>query len=419
MNRGQRRAADKAAPRPPRAPAVRARPEARVPVYVLRSEAWRDLSPLARHVFLAIAAHADERGEGAYPSHRRLANMTGAWRTSVYAELTELLGRGWLVRYARWEGHRRISDAYRLAYPGDAGECHAQVLALLSGKADEITHPLFRTGDVFTHHDQTFIRTTRLDVDVLGSAELVELRKSSGLAFGLYAVLSAHTGHGRPAQHATKAEIARWLHCSVRHVGELEEKLVDGGWVSIERRTRGKLKLASAYSLVERTTTLGSRLGGWAEDAPMPAVPAASDPAADPSMPSSELIEAWLERWPEYRESWREMSAAELWYMLRHCRVVEEAPGEDEPVDEREAPRLLVKAFHEAMRPTSYAQHYEPLPVEVRAARELLQRHRALAWEAVAYAVDQLRRTRTVAQRFGPLTAPLVDEFVRARQGAA
>lgn len=176
--------------------------EARLPIYVLRSQSWRDLIEQGGHaaqVFLLLMGHARSAPGGkllAWVPVRRMADLTAAWRKTVYAALKLLKEQGWIVGQ-RGRGPRR-GDEYTLDFPGDAGEAHRQVLARLTKKdGPAVESPLFQDNDVYYYNGGWHIREARVPVSALGSWLWSELRKASPIAMHVYLLLVAYSQETR------------------------------------------------------------------------------------------------------------------------------------------------------------------------------------------------------------------------------
>ena len=85
-------------------------------------------------VLLALAYHDMPNGRGVYPSHARLARMTGLSRSSVIRALKRLRKAGWVTqRKTRRRDGRQGRNWYEIKQPGlVAPGCHCDTLARVS-----------------------------------------------------------------------------------------------------------------------------------------------------------------------------------------------------------------------------------------------------------------------------------------------
>ena len=90
--------------------------------------------PAAKLVLIALISHDKPNGRGVFPSHERLARMTGLGRSSVIRALKRLRKAGWVTqRKTRRRDGRQGRNWYVIKQPGlVAPGCHSDTLARVS-----------------------------------------------------------------------------------------------------------------------------------------------------------------------------------------------------------------------------------------------------------------------------------------------
>ena len=90
----------------------------------------QEIDATAKLVLLALVSHDMPGGMGVFPSHERLARMTGISRRSVIRALARLRQAGWVERYkGRRRDGRQGSNWYTIRQPGMIPECQPVTLA--------------------------------------------------------------------------------------------------------------------------------------------------------------------------------------------------------------------------------------------------------------------------------------------------
>ena len=75
--------------------------------------------PIAKLVLFALISHDKPGGEGIFPSHERLARMTGLSRRAVVNALARLRKAGWVERHkGRRRDGRQGTNRYTIRQPG-------------------------------------------------------------------------------------------------------------------------------------------------------------------------------------------------------------------------------------------------------------------------------------------------------------
>lgn len=382
--------------------------QAWIRAYALRSPEWALLSPLAAHVYLCLASYADH-ARRAWVSHRRLATMCGAWRTSIHAAIRELEEGGWIVRQVRLSrAGERLADSYELLLPGSAGLCHAEVVARVGGGQAEITSPLYRTGDIFVWRDEILVRELRLERAIIASREFCKLRAGSGCAWRLWLLLSCHTGRGRPPHVASRRELAACIGAHPRTITAGVHRLESGGWIRVTARQRYGQRLASAYGIQTRERwTPAAAAGGFSELVPAGDIPFGGDASTTAEIvplagrPPAEAVRRLEAVWGNSVEG---LTDTDVWMLLHHYDLVDggadaeveaadtEAAGVEEP---REAAGRMVRAFHAGLRRGARAV---PQASELDTLIPLIQQHGApRVWRAIEVAVNKLRISKAPA----------------------
>lgn len=397
--------------------------EARLPIYVVRSQSWRDLIEQGGHaaqVFLLLLGHARSAPGGkllAWVPVRRLADLTAAWRKTVYASLKLLKEKGWIVGQ-RARGPRR-GDEYTLAFPGDAGEAHEQVLARLTKKnGPAVESPLFQDGDVYFWNGSWHVREARVPVSALGSWLWAELRRASPQSMQVYLLLVAYSHETRLGM----ARLAREARVYKGRVSEAIRLLRELQFIHIATQETGKRRDRDSYTILP----IDSPPACSPESVPDAAPPPRSAPTetcehcgsalhAEPkstaeiegvTQPPADLV-ALLER--EVPHVSEHYPLAEVWGYLRAYGLwPRREEAKPEPLSA--VAKRMVTEFHAEVRG---AQGYEPTRAEVQLAEVLAERYghsqRGYSWFVLQRIVLRMQRTKFIAGNFAAVRKYLAE----------
>lgn len=397
--------------------------ETRLPIYVVRSQSWRDLIEQGGHaaqVFLLLLGHARSAPGGkmlAWVPVRRLADLTAAWRKTVYASLKLLKEKGWIV--AQRERGPRRGDEYTLAFPGDAGEAHAQVLARLTKKdGPAVESPLFQDGDVYFWNGAWHIREARIPVSALGSWLWAELRRASPQAMQVYLLLVAYSHESRLGM----ARLAREARVYKGRVSEAIRLLREMQFIHIATEEVGKRRGRDSYTIlpIDSSPARSPEMVPDAAPPPRPAPaeqcehcgaalhqPAKPEPEIEGVTPPPPDLVALLER--EVPQVSAHYPATEVWAYLRAYGFwPRRESSKPEPLPS--VARRMVTEFHAEVRG---AQGYEPTRQELQLAEVLADRYghgeRGYCWFVLQRIVLRMQRTKFIAGNFGAVRKYLAE----------
>lgn len=221
-------------------------PELRMSLVAIQSPEWAALrlrSPLAAHVWTVMAAQADRTSGEARLYLSRVAQLTGAARSSVQQAVSILRAEGWLRQGVNWFVEHRRAVTRRIplwhpCVPDTVATAEANALArvakLQPGRGDELA----------THNAEGKVRLHKaiIPLPVLTSPT-VQMAARSGHEFGVWLFLQAETW-ARAIQMTS-----RWIAERLHMLSSETRRLASGNTADLESSAKVRVALRGLKAL--------------------------------------------------------------------------------------------------------------------------------------------------------------------------